>query len=184
MCLQTKIHLSLLWEQLSLFPILQRFYAPTCFSTQFTESSFSLLLKHHILHKHGIPGNSLPSYRNYAAIEISGLWNHGNIIPLNIKRQWRFWLRVCSNSPSSVSAWIYLMPSALLPVEYRELLCLLRSSAYSPSEAPYSLITLTTDPSTNMVKKVSGVITYDSLDRQYTIISVPRAQDSITSVLE
>lgn len=76
------------------------------------------------------------------------------------------------------------MPSALLPVEYRELLCLLRSSAYSPSEAPYSLITLTTDPTTNMVKKVSGVITYHSLDRQYTIISVPRAQDSITSVLE
>lgn len=76
------------------------------------------------------------------------------------------------------------MPPALLPVEYRELLCLLGSSAYSPSEAPYSLITLTTDPTTNMVKKVSGVITYHSLDRQYTIISVPRAQDSITSVLE
>lgn len=39
MCLYTKLHLSLLWEQLSLSPILQRFYALTCFSTQLTESS-------------------------------------------------------------------------------------------------------------------------------------------------
>lgn len=36
-------------------------------------SVFSLLLKHHILHKRNIPGNSLPPYRNYAAIQISGL---------------------------------------------------------------------------------------------------------------
>ena len=49
-------------------------------------------------------------------------------------------------------------------------------SANSPTEAPYFLTTQTRNPIVDMAEKVSGVITYISLESKYKIRPVPSTQ--------
>lgn len=98
---------------------------------------------------HAIPGTSLPSYRLYAAIPMSGIQNYStsqDTIPLNMKKvagllQFSLILAL-SDASLFTSSWV--INEVVNKVSNR---------------GTVLLITLITDPTTNMIEKVPGVIT-------------------------